>query len=126
MHPTPLSPARYRGAFEGSPPCPSRWSPITGSALASRAARGLVSTPSAPPSPGSPRPRGSRSSLSSPRSRRGRALTPSNGAEGLPDQSRGQQRPIGTDAIVVVDLGFVGSVAPVRLFIHVVGGSPFE
>ena len=28
--------------------------------------------------------------------------------------------------IVVVDLGFVGSVAPVRLFIHIVGGSPFE
>jgi hypothetical protein len=35
-------------------------------------------------------------------------------------------RPIGTDAKVVVDLGFVGSVAPVRLFIHIVGGSPFE
>jgi hypothetical protein len=43
-----------------------------------------------------------------------------------PTASAMSQRPIGTDAIVVVDLGFVGSVAPVRLFIHIVGGSPFE
>jgi hypothetical protein len=35
---------------EGSPPCPSRWSPISGFRRANRAAHGLASTSSAPPS----------------------------------------------------------------------------
>jgi len=86
------------------PSCRSRSSPTTGSAPASRAARGLASTPSAPPSPGSPRPRGSRSSPSSLKLRPARARTPSSAARIWPRPSPRTRRNGKTCPVAVAKL----------------------